>query len=446
VVTTTQPPPEGVAAPEGDPAWPAPAGVDDARDPAGVDAPTAAADPKPPTLLTPRFILVVVVGLLYFLSIGMLVPVLPLFVDRDLRGDDLAVGVAVGAFAVGAVLLRPFAGRIGDRRGRKLLIVGGAFTVAAGTALYFAASALWLLIIARVISGVGEAAFFVGAGTMATDLAPEERRGEAISYWSIAVYGGLAFGPFLGLAVLGDSAYGRAWVVTAGLALVAGLLGLLTRETMEPHDGPPAKQPLLARSALAPGLMLFLGMVSAIGFFAFAALYSKDELGIDNASALFLTYGCLVLAIRILGAKLPDRLGARRQGTLAMGGVIIGMVVAAGVPTVAGLYVGTIFLACGMSMMYPAFVTLALSGVPASERGSSMGTMSSFFDLANGLGSVILGAAAALFGYRGMFLTGACFAVVGLTLLRSGLDPRTRVPVDHTAAALAAGALEGDPI
>ena len=44
---------------------------------------------------------------------------LPQFVERELGGDTLGVGIAVGAFAVGAVLLRPFAGRLGDRYGRR---------------------------------------------------------------------------------------------------------------------------------------------------------------------------------------------------------------------------------------------------------------------------------------------------------------------------------------
>ncbi len=64
----------------------------------------------------------------------------------------------------------------------------------------------------RLLGGIGEAAFFVGAASMITDLAPESRRGEAISYWSVAVYGGLAFGPLLGNLLLGDDHFDRVWL------------------------------------------------------------------------------------------------------------------------------------------------------------------------------------------------------------------------------------------
>jgi len=46
------------------------------------------------------------------------------------------LGIAVGAFAVCAVLLRPYAGRLGDRYGRRVLVIVGAFVVAASSALY----------------------------------------------------------------------------------------------------------------------------------------------------------------------------------------------------------------------------------------------------------------------------------------------------------------------
>src|SRR5262245_65474678 len=77
------------------------------------------------SLLTPRFVLVVACGLSYFLALAMLTPVIPHYVEDELDLGKVAVGVAVGAFAVGAICLRPFAGRIGDRTGRRVLIVGG---------------------------------------------------------------------------------------------------------------------------------------------------------------------------------------------------------------------------------------------------------------------------------------------------------------------------------
>jgi MFS family permease len=283
---------------------------------------------------------------------------------------------------------------------------------------------------------------------MVTDLAPESRRGEAISSWSIAVYGGLAFGPTLGEWLLADGDYARVWWVSAGLAVASGMVGLLTRETVSrlTLDGGAGadRPPLISRAALGPGVVLFLGMVGLAGFAAFVPLY-VGEIDMEDSSGVFLLYGCTILAVRILGARIPDRIGPLRAGTIATVTAAAGMVVIAAVESPAGLYAGTFVFSLGMSLLYPAMLTLALTGVPPRERGSAVGTISSFFDLSQGLGAAVLGGSVALSGYRGAFVTSAILAFVGAALLRGGIDRRTKDPIDPDAAELARQHVEPEP-
>jgi MFS family permease len=81
--------------------------------------------------------------------------------------------------------------------------------------------------------------------------------------------------------------------------------------------------------------------------------------------------------------------------------------------TTVGLLVGTVFLAAGASLLYPALLLLALGGAPETERASVVGTFSSFFDLSQGLGSLIVGGVAAVTSYQGAFGAGAVFAALG---------------------------------
>ncbi len=380
--------------------------------------PTAA--PSRRALLTLPFCLIIGSGLAYFIGLAMLNPVFGPYVKDHLGAGDVAVGVSQGAFAVGAITLRPYAGRIGDRFGRRPLVIGGAAVVAAATAMFGVVDSFGWFVAMRALAGLGEAAFFVGAATMITDRAPVEQRGEAISYWSIAIYGGLALGPMLGEAVLGDeNRYGWCWAISAGAATVALLLGLLTREIDDRPPPPPHGGKLIHRAALAPGLVLFLGFVSLAGWQGFVKLYARDDLGVDNVAGVFTLYGVLILVIRIVGARLPDRLGARRAGTgaLALGAAGMGIVVVW--PSIAGLYVGTAVFALGQSLAYPAMLVLSLSGVDDSERASVVGTFSSAFDLSMGLGGLVCGVVADVFDYRTMFATCVAFALVGLAYLRT---------------------------
>src|SRR5688500_12080856 len=181
-----------------------------------------AAVPRP-RLLTPTFLLVTASSLAYFLSMGVLTPTLPTFVEGPLGGDGLAVGIAVGVFSVSAAALRPVVGLIGGTRGRRVLVVGGCLVAAVSVAGYVFADSLTILLLLRLLTGVGEAAVFVGAATAVNDLAPPERRGEAVSYFSVAVYGGLAAGPAIGEWVEGAAGYDAVWWVAAALCAVGAV-------------------------------------------------------------------------------------------------------------------------------------------------------------------------------------------------------------------------------
>ncbi len=380
--------------------------------------------------VTAQFVLVTLAGGLYFVSLGTGIAVLPVFAKHEFHSGALGVGIAVGAFAVGAVILRPFAGRIGDRTGRRVLVIGGAAIVAVTTFGYVFATSLPALVGIRLVGGIGEAAFFVGAATMITDLSPVDRRGEALSYWSVAVYTGLAFGPKIGESVQQAWGFHAVWYVGGALAAAAAMLGFFTRET-RPDVTPTEGGPLLHRAAILPGIIMFLGLIALAGYTAFLKLYGRT-FGIEDVGDFFLLYGGLVLAIRIFGATLPDRLGPLRGGTVALTGAGTAMVVIALFPSRVGLIVGTVIFAFGMSMMYTNLMTLALVGVDERERAAVVGTFSTFFDLSQGFGAFLVGAVVSLTSYEGGFFFGALASAAGLALLWSGADPRVRE--QHVAA------------
>jgi MFS family permease len=273
------------------------------------------------------------------------------------------------------------------------------------------------LVATRVILGFGEACFFVGATTMTADLAPEERRGEAVSYWSIALWGGLAFGPVLGELLLDGSNYDVVWYVAGGLGLAAAVVALFTRETHVERHGERAR--LLAVEAVRPGIILAATLIGIIGFSVFLPLYAP-ELGVDDVGPFFLAYGVVVLTVRLFGAKLPDRLGPISAGSIALGSTAVGLAVVAAWQTTVGLVVGTVVIAVGSSFLYPAMLLLVLRGVPENRRGAVVGTFSAFFDFASGASGVVLGALAAVSSYAGAFAGAAVLAAVALMLLRGG--------------------------
>ena len=216
----------------------------------------------------------------------------------------------------------------------------------------------------RVVTGFGEAGFFVGAATMITDLAPVERRGEAVS---LLVGRGLRRARRSGPRSA-SAARQRPLRLACGSCRPA--LALRRRAHRAVHGrgrarraGRAAAAPACTAPRSRPGTVLFLGLIPLAGFTAFVPLY-VDAARRRARALIFLLYGVLILVVRIVGARLPDRLGGRdtrhararaRRGRHRHRSPLW--------PTVAGLVVGTVVFAAGMSLMYPALLLLALDGV-----------------------------------------------------------------------------------
>lgn len=389
-------------------------------------------------LLTRRFVIIVVSGTFYFLALGTILPIVPRYVDHRLGGNDIAVGVAVGALAVGAILLRPVAGRIGDRYGRRVLMVGGALTVGLTAACAGLVESLAWLMITRFVMGLGEACFFVGGTTMATDLAPVSRRGEAVSYWSVAIWTGLAFGPVVGEALLSGSGYDLVWYVAGAFGVAAAIFACLTSETRT--ESPGERGRMIAPAAIRPGIILACTLIGITGFSIFLPLYGP-EVGVGDVGLVFLLYGVVVLSVRILGARLPDTLGPIRAGSIATAATAVGLAVVAVWNTTLGVVIGAMIIAVGSAFLYPSFLLLALRGVPEHQRGSVVGTFSAFFDFASGAAGLVLGGIASVSSYQGAFAASAALAAVALLLLRSGFG-RHQTGVVPTVAEIAPATIE----
>ena len=144
---------------------------------------------------------------------------------------------------------------------------------------------------------------------------------------------------------------------------------------------------LVHPAAVGPGLVLALTVLGFAGLGTFAALYAR-ELGMDGAGVVFLVFSAVVVGTRIIGRQIPDRLGPKRTSGVAL------VLISAGLLTIgvwnvpAGLYAGTVVLAFGQALAFPALMTLAVNGAPASERSSVVGTFTAFTELGFAIGAL----------------------------------------------------------
>jgi len=382
-----------------------------------------------PRLVTKEFLAVTLATGAFFVYVGMLLPLLPRFIEDELGAGELGVGLSVATFALAAIAIRPLIARLIDARGRRAVMIGGALIAALGGALTATADSLGPLLAMRAIAGIGEAALFVGAATVVSDLAPPDRRAEAASYFSVAVFTGIGIGPVLGELILDGDRYQLAFAGAAGFAVLAAVLAVaVTTRPPLVDDDAPALAPrtgfsrFIHPAAVGPGLVLASGIAAFSVFAAFLPDHSR-EVGLAASGGLFTAYSVVCLVLRITGARLPERLGPRRSVTIAFVTVAAALAGLAAFPYVWALWAAAIVIGVGMAFLYPSLMALTVNRVDERERPAAISSFTMFFEIGTVTGGLALGAVAELASKRAAFAGAVLLCAAGLWLMRTHVVP-----------------------
>ena len=377
-------------------------------------------------LVTPTFTALLTACVWYFVSTGMMLVAIPVFVSEKLGGGNWGVGAAMGVSGLAAAVLRIVAGPITDTKGRRWVMVFGSSLAGVGMLGLVVADSVGTVVAFRALTGVGEAAFFVGAATALQDLAPEGRRAEATSYFSAVVYASMALGPLLAEWLIERFSFEVTWLVGTVFCGIGALLAVRAPQNRVPATGNRQffSRPVVHPAAVRPGSVLVIGLLGFACFMTFAALWAT-EVGIRHTGSVFLLFAGAVLILRLLMARLPDRLGARTTTTVALIFSALGLAIMATWRAPGGAYVGSAVIALGQSFLFPALFASVIQSAPLAERGQAVASFSISFDVAFGSGGFIAGAVATHFGgITSAFWFGAAACCLALLLARGTL-PRS---------------------
>jgi MFS family permease len=357
-------------------------------------------------------------------AVGAVLPVLPRYVHGPLDGGNVTVGIVIGSYAVTGLLLRPFAGRLADRRGRRPTVLLGSTVVAAAGFLYLLPLGIPGLILARLLLGAGEGTVFTAGSAWIVDIAPPERRARVIGLYGLAVWAGLSVGPLLGELLLNASGYTAVWLFAGAVPLLGALVALRLPDPFRPA-GPAERHPLIAREAIRPGTALALASFGYATVASFVVLH-LDARGVGHGATVFGAFATMVVLTRLVGGDLPDRAGPARVAIAAAAVEAIGLTTMALAHSFGVAIAGALAMGAAFSLLYPSLSVIVVGRVPETRRGAALGTFTAFFDAGIGLGAPLAGLAAALAGYEGAFLFAAAVAVVSMATIALTISSRGR--------------------
>lgn len=382
-----------------------------------------------------------------YLTVGILLAVLPGFVHLHLGLSPLWAGVAVSSQYVATLVSRPTAGRMTDVRGPKTtVLIGQLAGLLSGLCLIAVAwlqsktvACLVVLLISRAILGLGESFVATGAITWGLGRVAPEYAARVISWAGIAAYGAMAAGAPLGIWLEARHGFSTIGLAASGIWLLSVALAL-------PLAGVPVLRgvrlpfPTVLRKVLLHGLGLAFGTVGFAAIASFTTLYYASRHWTDPSLALVLFGGCFI-AIRLLFAGAISRWDGFRVAFVSFIAESAGLLVLWSATTHDAALAGAALSGCGFALVFPALGVEAVKTVADQNRGAALGVYTAFLDLAMAITGPIAGFIVGKFGYSAIFLYGAGFASAAFALsfvlyhlAREGRSRLSRSMVDLSEA------------
>lgn len=372
---------------------------------------------------------------LFYLGFQLLLPVMPLYAAR-LGGREAHVGFIIGVFAFAAMLLRPVAGDLADRVGRRPLVLLGTAIFALAPLGYAVVRTIPALLVLRVAHGVGMGLAPTAATVIAADLTPAERRGAAMGRFSLAPAVGLAVGPYLGAGLVGALGFVPTFVVATAIEGVALALAWMLPETRPstPEGAPAAPLPARGRlarfarrwfspAALYPAALLLALYLSYGGVVSFLPLFAERR-ALGNPGLFFTVVAIASVVVRGPAGQLSDRLGRRAVVAPALALAALSLFGLGLARSPAGLLGAAALYGLGFGAGQPALMAMTADRVAADERGRAMGTFYTAWELGISGGSILLGLCAGWLGFAAMWWVAGAWAGVGAVAALRGVRRR----------------------
>lgn len=375
-----------------------------------------------------------------YLTIGLLLAVLPGFVHFHLGLSPLWSGVAIGSQYLATLVTRPKAGRMTDVLGpRTTVLVGQVVGLLSGLCLIGALSiesktmaCFVLLLISRLILGSSESCVATGAITWGLGRVAPEYAAQVISWSGIASYGAMAAGAPLGIWLENRHGLESIGAAASGISVLNLALALPLAGVPIVRGARLAFSKVLGR-VFVHGLVLALGTVGFAAIASFTGLYYSSRHWTDPAVALIL-FGICFIVIRLLFAGTIIRWDGFRVAIVSFIVEVTGLFALSSATTHDVALAGAALSGCGFALIFPALGVEALKTVADQNRGAALGAYTAFLDLAMGITGPIAGFIVGKFGYSAIFLyssgaaAGAC--VLALVLYHWVSQPAHMSPAN----------------
>ena len=293
------------------------------------------------------------------------------------RGGDIStVAWVFGVGKTGSLITRPFMGDWIDRVGCKPVLLASTIGAAAVLLIFPWFTSTPLICGLRVLLEVTLAASLAAVAVFSARIAPPGRSAESLAMIGIGGLAGFMLGPILGEAILRTGpnetpSFHLFFTIGAAFALLGTLFVLINRPPASPPI--PKHRPSFLKLMVRhwPGPLAVMGVCLAIAqtipvMFIERFIKSRDLPGV---TMFFIAYAPTAILLRVVLARLPERIGRRRTLILGMSSYVLGLLLLTRVHSEWGLLLPAIVMGVGHCFSYPFLLDLAAETMPPENRG-----------------------------------------------------------------------------
>jgi len=384
--------------------------------------------------------LIFIVVFVDLLGFGILIPILPTFAVKALHVPESAIGIVLAIYSLVQFIFNPIFGSLSDKHGRRNVILITLLLNASGYIIFAFTHSFLMLVISRVVAGVGGSSIGVAQAYIA-DVTTKEDRSKGMGLIGVAFGLGFVFGPIMG-GVLSHFGYMATGFAAAGFSLTAFLFSLfllpesLTTEKKELvtkrkiFDSASFKKVLSNRLISVVIFLFFIVTFSVANIYGTFALLGHYQYGFSDMQN-GMVFGIMGIIGAVVQGGLIGRLAKKYSDQkLISFGTFFLMIGLATVPygrNLTGIIIITAIMSIGTGILQPILLSLVSKVAPENEQGVVLGVNQSFSSFARMLGPLWGGFAYQYLGYQIPFLTGSFFVflvfIFSIFYLHNHLSP-----------------------
>ena len=350
---------------------------------------------------------------------------LPLYV-KQLGGSEIEIGFVMGVYSAVGIVVQPLLGPWVDALGRKPFMFAGIVCVALSALLAAVAHSVPLLIVVRILQGLGFSAFFVANFSYVLDLVEPERRGMALGIYGVSGFASTALAPLLGEWLVRRWSFNALFAASGVIVVIAAWFVWRMHETQRAEIRW-VRGLQWAREGFADifrrhmAVAFFFGLGTGT-LFAFLPTFAED-LGVRTIGLFYTGYAVSAIGVRIVGGRLIDTAGRRAvivpsMFILALAPNLLAATAYAvehglRVPILSVIVLTGLLSGVAHGFLYPALAALVADDAPPARRGAVIGVFSAIFLCGQAGGAFAFGAFAHGFGYPLMWLVLTAGVVIG---------------------------------